>query len=273
MNALQLVKHHGFGNDFLIAFHVDLPDAKLAALARAACDRRRGVGADGLMIGESDPDTSARMALFNADSGRAEISGNGIRCFAHALAKRAGWTLPVRTRIRTDAGIRQVELEPTADPDTLHATASMGVATDIDPPAGWVALGVDAGRPAAHLSIGNPHTVVAVEDLHTVDLGALGAAVPDTNLEIITPGAEAGSIAMRVHERGVGITEACGTGACAAAVAAARWGLATPVNGKLVVQMDGGRASVGFHDDGTGVTTLSLSGPTTYVATIEFPIR
>ncbi len=78
---------------------------------------------------------------------------------------------------------------------------------------------------------------------------------------------------MRVHERGVGITEACGTGACAAAVAASRWGLATPRDGKLVVHMDGGRASVVLNDDGAGVTTVSLSGPTTYVATIELPIR
>ena len=107
MNALQLVKHHGFGNDFLIAFHVDAPDVDLAALARAACDRRRGVGADGLLIGDSDPRANARMALFNADGSRAEISGNGVRCFAHALAVRRGGLSTLT--IRTDAGIRRVE--------------------------------------------------------------------------------------------------------------------------------------------------------------------
>jgi diaminopimelate epimerase len=75
---------------------------------------------------------------------------------------------------------------------------------------------------------------------------------------------------MRVHERGAGITEACGTGAVAVAVAASRWGLATPRDGKLVVHMDGGSASVAF-DDGAGVTSATLSGPVTYIATIEYP--
>ena len=178
-----------------------------------------------------------------------------------------------RLTIHTDAGTRRVELEPTDDPDTVIATASMGDVTDIDAPTGWTALGVDPARPAAHLSVGNPHTVVAVDDLHAVDLDALGVALPDVNLEIVTAGPDDASITMRVHERGVGITEACGTGACAAAVAASRWGLAAPHDGKLVVHMDGGRASVVFDDDGAGVTPLLLSGPTTYVATIELPIR
>jgi diaminopimelate epimerase len=271
MNALQLVKHHGFGNDFLIAFHVDVPEADLPALARVVCDRRRGVGADGLLIGESDPGANARMVLLNADGSRAEISGNGIRCFAHALAVRRGDLSPLT--IHTDAGLRRVDLESTDEPNTVVATASMGDVTEIDAPPGWRALGVDPARPAAHLSVGNPHTVVAVEDLHAVDLDALGTALPDVNLEIVTAGPDDASITMRVHERGVGITEACGTGACAAAVAATRWGLATPRDGKLVVQMDGGRANVVLNADGAGVTTVSLSGPTTYVATIEFPIR
>ena len=270
MNLLQLVKHHGFGNDFLIAFHVDLDEADLAALARAVCDRRRGVGADGLLIGESDSHAAARMVLFNADGSRAEISGNGVRCFAHALAVRRGDFSAVT--ILTDAGLRRVDLEATKDPGTVVATASMGNVTDIAAPAGWSTLGVDPARPAAHLSVGNPHTVVAVDDLPSVDLDGLWAALPDVNLEIVSAGPDDSSITMRVHERGVGITEACGTGACAAAVAAIRWGLARPRDGKLVVHMDGGRASVVIDDDGAGVATVSLSGPTTYVATIELPL-
>ena len=97
--------------------------------------------------------------------------------------------------------------------------------------------------------------------------------MPDVNLEIIEAGPDADAITMRVHERGVGITEACGTGACAAAVAAPRWGLATPRDGKLVVHMDGGRASVGARRRRRRRTSVSLTGPTTYVATIEIPIR
>ncbi len=212
------------------------------------------------------------MVLFNADGSRPEISGNGVRCFAHALAVRHG-DLSAAT-IHTDAGLRRVELEPTDDQHTVIATASMGEVSEIDAPAGWSRLGVDPARPVAHLSVGNPHSVVAVEDVDAVDLEALGRSLPDVNLEIVTAGPDADSITMRVHERGVGITEACGTGACAAAVAASRWGLATPRNGKFVVHMNGGHASVVFDDDddGAGVTTVSLSGPTTYVATIELPI-
>ena len=273
MNTLQLVKYHGFGNDFLIAFHVDLPNADRAALARRLCDRHRGVGADGLIIGESDPNASARMILFNADGGRAEISGNGLRCLAHALARRRGDEGAVTMMIATDAGVRRVELEPTDDPATMFVTASMGEVTDLEAPSGWAALGADPAWPVAHLGVGNPHAVVVVDDLDAVDLAALGAAVPSVNLEIVAAGPDSHSITMRVHERGVGITEACGSGACAAAVAASRWGLAAPLDGKLVVHMDGGRASVGVHSNGAGETLVSLSGPTTFVATIEFPIR
>jgi diaminopimelate epimerase len=268
---LQLVKHHGFGNDFLVAFHLDLPESRLVELARTVCERRRGVGADGLIVGDSDPEVQARMMLYNADGSRAEISGNGIRCFSHALAVRAGWTAPVSVRIRTDAGVRTVALERTSDPATLDATVAMGTVSTTNPPDGWHALRTDPNRPVAHLSVGNPHTVVAVEDLAAVDLAALGAQLPDVNLEIVTAGPDGHSVTMRVHERGAGITEACGTGACAAAVAARQWGLATPLAGKLVVHMDGGSASVGFdHDDGT--PSVSLSGPTTYIATIEYAI-
>ena len=211
------------------------------------------------------------MVLFNADGGRAEISGNGIRCFAHALARRRGDEGSVTMTVATDAGMRRIELEPTDDPATMLVTASLGEVTNIEAPAEWGDLGVDPGRPVVHLNVGNPHAVVAVDDLEAVDLVALGAAVPNVNLEIISAGPDAGSITMRVHERGVGVTEACGTGACAAAVAASRWGLVSPQDGKLVVHMDGGRASVGLEDDGAGTTTVSLSGPTTYIATIEYP--
>ncbi|NMD23702.1 MAG: hypothetical protein GYA65_05925 [Actinobacteria bacterium] len=80
MTQLTLTKHHGLGNDFLVAFHPAVAD--LPALARHLCDRRRGVGADGLLVGESEPGHAARMVLYNADGTRPEMSGNGIRCFA-----------------------------------------------------------------------------------------------------------------------------------------------------------------------------------------------
>ena len=89
----------------------------------------------------------------------------------------------------------------------------MGAVGELPEPAGWAAIGTDPDRPVAHLDLGNPHTVVAVDDVAGVDLLALGRQVPDVNLEIIAPGPERDAITMRVHERGAGITEACGTGA------------------------------------------------------------
>ncbi len=265
----MLTKHHGFGNDFLVVFHPHVDD--LAELARVVCDRRRGIGADGLLVGESTPSASAQMVLYNADGGRAEMSGNGIRCFAQALAMRRGDQLPLPDGITvlTDAGVRRVDLAPTDDPHTVSASVDMGRLTPIDPPSGWAALGVLADRPVAHVSVGNPHGVVAVDDAGAVDLLPLGQRVPDINLEVVEPGPEPHAVTMRVHERGVGITQACGTGAVAAAWAASTWGLARPQRGELVVHMDGGDAIVALDRPQPGHATLT--GPATYVATIEIP--
>jgi len=266
VTTLTLTKHHGLGNDFLVVFHpgdVDLPE-----LARQVCDRRRGIGADGLLVGESHPKLAAKMTLYNADGSRAEMSGNGIRCFAQALAARRGsGTAPLR--LMTDAGARSIELAETDDPTTISASVDMGPVESLGAPAGWAALGAHPDRPVAHLGVGNPHTVVGVDDVAGVDLAALGRQLPDVNLEIIHPGPEPNAVTMRVHERGVGITEACGTGACAAAWAATHWGLVAAGTSELVVHMDGGRATVALDQPEPGRVTLT--GPATYVATIEIP--
>jgi diaminopimelate epimerase len=266
MSKLTLTKHHGLGNDFLVSFHPGVDD--LAGLARRVCDRRRGIGADGLLVGESQAGYAAQMALFNADGSRAEMSGNGIRCFAQALAARRGNMSP--QLILTDAGDRCVTLFETEDPNTIQAGVDMGTIEPIDAPSGWDDLGCHPDRPVVHLSLGNPHSVVGVDDVSVVDLLTLGLKVPQVNLEIVEAGDRQHEIRMRVHERGAGITEACGTGACAAAFAASRWGLATPRDGKLVVQMDGGSATVTLDSPEPGRVTLT--GPATYVATVEIDV-
>lgn len=266
MTTLQLTKHHGLGNDFLVVFDPQVDD--LPALARELCDRRRGVGADGLLVGESAEGYTARMVLYNADGGRAEMSGNGIRCFAQALAARNGDL--TTQRIITDAGERIVEVQATDHEGTIMASVSMGDIGTTHEPEGWAELGCHPDRPVAHLSLGNPHSVVGVDDVAVVDLAVLGEKVAQVNLEIVAPGEHQDEIRMRVHERGVGITEACGTGACAAAHAAAAWGLATPVDGKLVVHMDGGRATVELDRPTPG--SVTLTGPATHIATIEISI-
>jgi len=263
MTRLTLTKHHGLGNDFLVAFDPGVDD--LPGFARRLCDRRRGIGADGLLVAERAEGYDARMTLYNADGSRAEMSGNGIRCFAQALAARRGDLAP--QRILTDAGERVVTLLATADPATIEARVEMGDVMEIDQPDGWAGLGCHPDRPVAHLSLGNPHSVVGVDEVAVVDLALLGAQVPQVNLEIIEPGPEANAVTMRVHERGAGITEACGTGACAAAFAARSWGLVARGDGDVVVHMDGGTATVSFAPDTP--ERAVLTGPATHVATIE----
>ena len=266
MTTLTLTKHHGLGNDFLVAFHPGVED--LAGLARQLCDRRRGIGADGLLVAETEEGYTARMTLYNADGSMAEMSGNGIRCFAQALASRRGDLSD--QRILTDAGDRLVVLEATADPATITASVEMGSVSALDEPTGWSALGCHPDRPVAHLSLGNPHSVVGVDEVAAVDLLQLGSQVPHVNLEIVEPGPETNSITMRVHERGAGITEACGTGACAAAYAARSWGLVTRSATDVVVHMDGGSATVSFDENAPG--RVVLTGPATYVATIHVEV-
>jgi len=263
---LELTKHHGLGNDFLVVFHPLVDD--LPELARRLCDRRRGIGADGLLVGESEDGYAARMTLFNADGSRAEMSGNGIRCFAQALAARRGDLTP--QRILTDAGDRLVHLTATERDDTLEVSVDMGPVEPIAAPDGWDSLGCHPDRPVAHLSLGNPHSVVGVDDVLEVDLLALGLKVPGTNLEIIEPGPEPDAITMRVHERGAGITEACGTGASASAWAAVAWGLVPAGADEITVHMDGGRAKVRLHQPSAGRVTLV--GPTVLIAAVTVDI-
>jgi diaminopimelate epimerase len=256
---LELTKHHGLGNDFLVVF--DPPVDDLPELARQLCDRRRGVGADGLLIVRSAAGYTARMTLHNADGSTAEMSGNGIRCFAQALAMR-NESLEPQT-ILTDAGPRLVQLFATDRADTVEASVDMGEVTAIGAPDGWDAIGCDPNRPVAHLSLGNPHTVVGVDEVAAVDLLALGRQVPGTNLEIVEPGPELHGVTMRVHERGAGITEACGTGACASAWAARAWGLVPVSAREIVVHMDGGSAKV--HIDEPSPGRVTLVGPSVFV--------
>lgn len=266
MTTLTLTKHHGLGNDFLVAFDPDVSD--LVALARFVCDRRRGIGADGLLVAHRAEGYAARMTLYNADGSEAEMSGNGIRCFAQALARRDGDLSD--QLILTAAGERLVTLSQTDESATIDARVEMGDVTTLAEPAGWTQLGCHPDRPVAHLSLGNPHSVVGVDEVAAVDLVALGEQVPHVNLEIVEPGPEANAITMRVHERGAGVTEACGTGACAAAFAALDWGLVAASSLEVVVHMDGGSALVSFA---AGAPQRAvLTGPATYVGSIEIEV-
>lgn len=277
-SAYILSKHHALGNDFLVLDKSQVRDdagADWPQLARRWCDRRTGIGADGLLLLEISDRAHLTMELFNADGSSAEMSGNGIRCLVQAavlaLSARDG-DLVSGFDVQTAVGTRRVDIVTTdtrSDRQTMLLCVDMGVIADVEPPANWSDLGCHEDRPVRHLSLGNPHAVVGVDDVHAVDLQTLGAKVPSVNLEIIEPGPETNGVTMRVHERGAGLTMACGTGACAAAEAALTWGLVPASAPEVIVHMPGGDAMVAVD---RSTRRASLTGPVTFVATVSVPV-
>jgi diaminopimelate epimerase len=243
---LELEKYHGLGNDFLVLLDLDGRHAVDGATARALCDRHTGVGADGLVrVTAGTGPHRYGMELYNADGGRAEMSGNGIRCLALALVD-AGLEAGPEITIQTDAGPRRVVV---VDRSTI--SVDMGVAT-VEPGPGQALL----------VGMGNPHAVVEVQDPDDVDLGREARRFGgDLNLEVVAPGPGPDELTMRVWERGVGETRACGTGACAAAVAGHKWGM---VGERVTVHQPAGAV----EDDQSG-DQIVLTGPATWICSVR----
>lgn len=276
---MRVSKFDAWGNDFLVLDLADLPPgggADLAtgttpdwpSVARAWCNRTSGVGADGLLLLERIDDVNARMKLYNSDGSSAEMSGNGARCFAHALFRADDARGERVYRLHTDAGEREVTVGRHTD-DSVMASVDMGEVTRIEAPEGWDKIAAHPDRPVMHVSVGNPHTVVAVDDVGIIDLLSLGRQIPQVNLEVIAPGNEMNSIIMRVHERGAGITQACGTGACASAWAAVWWGFVPQQleRCEVLVHMPGGDAVVTLNAPSRG--RVLLTGPARFVGNFE----
>jgi diaminopimelate epimerase len=270
---VSVTKHNGLGNDFLVLDRREasaLSNAQVAEInwpnmARSWCNRKTGVGADGLLLlGRIDANTLT-MRLFNSDGSLAEMSGNGIRCLAQAAFMADGLTTEVVYAVTTDAGERRVVVTPRAnDSQTVDASVDMGPIGTLVEPTGWATLECDPMRPVMHISVGNPHSVVGVEDVAIVPLKELGEKVPQINLEIIEPGPEVNAITMRAHERGAGITQACGTGACASAWAAVQWGLVPASANEVIVHMDGGDVKVRVNEPKSG--SVTLIGPAQFMS-------
>lgn len=266
---MEFIKAHAYGNDFLLLSSVDAarsPD--IAALARKVCHRHRGIGADGLMIVDETAE-GARTRLLNADGSRSEISGNGIRCVAAWLAHTRGLDEGAHLVIETEAGPRRIDILK-VEGVTLTCRASMGQPEALREET----LEVD-GQPvkAAVLRVGNPQCVVlgpashlTQERLHTVAAGlAVHPFFPEgTNVELAAVDA-VDRVRILIWERGVGPTEASGTGACAAAVAAAAFGGAAR---DVEVVAPGGTQRVEWHDDG-----IYLTGAASVVGRAEFWAR
>jgi diaminopimelate epimerase len=268
--VIRFVKGHGTQNDFVL-----LPDPERALdltpdLVRALTDRRAGVGGDGVLrvvLAAVDPEGApmsdqARwfMDYRNADGSVAEMCGNGIRVFARLLA-RDGLETATEFGIATRDGVKTVRLE-----DDGQVTVDMGPAR-LSPTARTVSTG---GRswPAVEVDVGNPHAVAFVDDLAAVgDLASAPRVEPafaaGVNVEFVVRRGPR-HLALRVHERGVGETRSCGTGACAAMAAAAaadRPDQGEPVSA-YVVDVPGGRLTVTCRPDGH----LELTGPAVLVA-------
>jgi diaminopimelate epimerase len=269
--GLPFVKGHGTENDFVLIPDLDgrlsLSDAQVAAI----CDRRAGLGGDGILrvvATDAEPDAAAYrgaarwfMDYRNADGSVAEMCGNGIRVFARYLVD-AGLAAPGRISIATRGGLRTVDC-PAAGPITVD----MG--PPIRPDLGEITVRVgEHSWPAQAVFMPNPHAVVFVEDL--AEAGDLrepplvtpAEAYPDgVNVEFVVR-IGPGHLALRVHERGSGETRSCGTGICAAAVAAGRDGAP---NG-YVVDVPGGRLQISETDTGS----VLMTGPAVLLAAGEW---
>jgi len=257
---LRFTKHHGAGNDFLVLIDLASTGPLPVDLVRSLCDRRFGVGADGVMqIVDAHGAADVGMVLQNADGGEAEVSGNGLRCLAQAAVLGALVSPPAFT-VATAAGVKAVEFH---EGDQVYvAEASVDLGTSV--------LGPDQpqkfpDRKVRTVDMGNPHVVMLGPGLDEVDVQGIGARLQSVydggvNVEFIAPGGGPNSLELRVFERGVGETLACGTGSAAAAAAARSWGL---VGDRVAVRNPGGVLHVTFDGD-----DARLRGPVHWVASV-----
>jgi diaminopimelate epimerase len=257
---MVLIKAHALGNDFLLADEGQVADATgLAALARALCDRHRGIGADGLLLFRNGGGR-ATMRLLNADGSPSEISGNGLRCLAAWLAQSGAGP---RIEVATDAGIKILDLlAQEGQRYTFRAAMGQPDAIQLEP----IVVGGETVE-VVTLRVGNPQCVVLgeVSERRLHGLAAALAVHPrfpeGTNVELAAVENDH-HVRILIWERGVGPTEASGTGACAAAVAAMRYGGAAR---EVEVESPGGTQRVEWREDG-----LFLTGWAELVAEIRW---
>lgn len=282
MSAIDFAKGHGTGNDFVL---LPDPDGELeltAADVARICDRRFGVGGDGVLRvvrterATTAPDGDVRaypgaptwfMDYRNADGSVAEMCGNGIRVFARYLRER-GWIAAGRSEIATRGGVKIVEV-----PDAGDITVDMGPANNDGYPS-EVALSVDGRSYVAQpWTMDNPNAVVFVDSLASLPEQL---ATPELPVAVYPAGANVEfveitgdrSVRMRVVERGVGETLSCGTGACAVAVAVAQK-LGVPAGEEMTVAVPGGQLRINI----TSAGSVLMSGPAEIVAHGQFDER
>jgi diaminopimelate epimerase len=259
---LAFHKMHGLGNDFVVIDARQQSVAMTDELARALADRRTGIGCDQLILLEPSEAADLTMRIFNADGGEVEACGNAARCVAllvgsEAKIETAGGMIsgsPNSAGATLDMG------EPRFDWDAIPLAYAMDTA---NMPVGWEEL----ENPIA-VNIGNPHVIFFVDDAKAIDLERLGPIIENDplyperiNVNVATIESD-GSITLRVWERGVGLTRACGTGACATTVAAVQ---RKRISGETIVHLPGGDLSIAWAPG----ETVRMTGPATHVFSSE----
>ena len=268
---VHFTKMHGAGNDYIYVDTSLYPVPDPAAAARDWSSPHTGVGSDGLVLIEPAPGPEADfgMRIFNADGSEGRMCGNACRCIGKYVYER-GLTRKREIRLATLSGIVELRLQTDAAGRVTSVTADMGLPAFSDPALLAVPSLVDetlpgTSRRGTFVSMGNPHFVIFVDNVEAVDLAEEGPVLERhllfpqrCNIEFACVQAD-GSIRTRVWERGSGITMACGTGACATAVAAALTGRA---GRKSQIVMDGGTLSIEWRKSDNHVY---MTGPAAFV--------
>ena len=283
--GIPFVKMHGIGNDYIYidALKGEIPEyleeSELAELSRKVSDRHFGVGSDGLILILPSDNADFRMRIFNADGSEAKMCGNGVRCVGKYV-RDLGFTDKDTIDIETESGVKHLKLIRKGD-ETDSVVVDMGspyfkrgeipangpteeTLEDFPMKSGENEFKVTG------VGMGNPHGVIYVNDVDSLNLQAIGPALENNNLwpdraniefvELQNPE----EIKVRVWERGSGETWACGTGACASAVASYKKGL---TGNKVKVHLRGGTLEIEFDEDKNRVL---MTGPATFVASGKF---
>jgi diaminopimelate epimerase len=262
--SLNFVKMEGLGNDFILIDNRasrKLPEISFNTLAKKLCDRRFGIGADGILVISDSKDCDLGFRIFNSDGSEAQMCGNGMRCLARH-AYESGITDKIEFTVETLAGVivPRVNLDEGGRIQTV--TVDMGEPVLVPEKIPFKASRKDTLTETVStsmgevtftaISMGNPHAVIFVDNADKAPVAELGPVMehsplfPEkTNVEFIEVLSES-ELRMRVWERGAGITLACGTGACAAVVAAILTGR---TQNKVLIHLDGGDLTIEWNRD------------------------
>jgi diaminopimelate epimerase len=288
--TVSFVKMHGLGNDFVMIDCLEqnpIAEEILPAFSEAACDRHFGVGGDGIILILRDDSADYRMRMFNPDGSESEMCGNGIRCFAKYLYD-AGLVGAEKVSVATTQGLQQVEI---LDTGSGRGSRQLQVRVDMGSPRllrSQIPMVSQTGNGADHqvvdepfqvgdqtfritaVSMGNPHCVIFVDDVESVELKELGFKIEHheafparTNVHFVQA-MGSNQLWMRTWERGAGDTLACGSGACSVAVAAALNGKLPQANRRALVHLPGGDLDIEWaannHVYMTGPATTVFAG-------------